>query len=57
MFATAEHVWDSEVDAREFLHTPHPLLNSQTPLDVSMTELGARRVEELLWKLFYGLPA
>ncbi|MFC3107336.1 antitoxin Xre/MbcA/ParS toxin-binding domain-containing protein [Undibacterium arcticum] len=57
VFATAEHVWDSEVDAREFLHTPHPLLNSQTPLDVSMTELGARRVEELLWKLFYGLPA
>ncbi|NUY06104.1 antitoxin Xre/MbcA/ParS toxin-binding domain-containing protein [Paraburkholderia youngii] len=57
IFATAEYVWDSEVDAREFLNTPHPLLDGRTPLDVSMTELGARRVEELLWKLFYGIPA
>ena len=57
VFATAEHVWGSDTDAREFLHTPHPLLDRQTPLQVSMTELGARRVEELLWKLFYGLPA
>lgn len=57
IFATAEYVWDSENDAREFLYTPHPLLDNATPLNVSMTELGARRVEELLWKLFYGLPA
>jgi putative toxin-antitoxin system antitoxin component (TIGR02293 family) len=57
VFATAEYVWDSEADAREFLNTPHPLLDGRTPLDVSMTELGARRVEELLWKLFYGIPA
>jgi uncharacterized protein (DUF2384 family) len=35
----------------------HPLLDGRTPLDVAMTELGARRVEELLWKLFYGVPA
>jgi len=57
IFATAEYVWDSEADAREFLNAPHPLLDGRTPLDVSMTELGARRVEELLWKLFYGIPA
>jgi putative toxin-antitoxin system antitoxin component (TIGR02293 family) len=57
IFATTEYVWDSEADAREFLNTPHPLLDGRTPLDVSMTELGARRVEELLWKLFYGIPA
>ncbi len=57
VFATTEYVWDSEADAREFLNTPHPLLDGRTPLDVSMTELGARRVEELLWKLFYGIPA
>jgi putative toxin-antitoxin system antitoxin component (TIGR02293 family) len=54
--ATADYVWDSEPDAREFLNTSHPLLDGRTPLDVSMTELGARRVEELLWKLFYGIP-
>jgi putative toxin-antitoxin system antitoxin component (TIGR02293 family) len=57
VFATAEYVWDSEEDARDFLNVPHPLLNGRTPLDVSMSELGARRVEELLWQLYYGLPA
>jgi putative toxin-antitoxin system antitoxin component (TIGR02293 family) len=57
VFATALHVWDDEDDAREFLNTPHPLLAERSPLDVAMTELGARRVEELLWQLFYGLPA
>lgn len=57
VFATAEYVWNSPDDARAFLYTPHPLLGDATPLTVSMTELGARRVEELLWKLYYGLPA
>ena len=33
------------------------MLQDQSPLEVSMTELGARRVEELLWKLYYGLAA
>jgi uncharacterized protein (DUF2384 family) len=33
------------------------MLEGRTPLEVSLTELGARRVEELMWKLFYGLPA
>ncbi len=57
IFATTEFVWNSEADARQFLNTPHPMLQGRTPLDVSMTELGARRVEELLWKLFYGIAA
>lgn len=57
VFATTEFVWNSEGDARQFLNAPHPMLQGRTPLDVSMTELGARRVEELLWKLFYGIAA
>ena len=57
IFATTEFVWNSEADARVFLNTPHPMLQGRTPLDVSMSELGARRVEELLWKLFYGISA
>jgi putative toxin-antitoxin system antitoxin component (TIGR02293 family) len=57
VFATTEYVWNSEDDARAFLSTPHPMLQGHTPLDVSMTELGARRVEELLWKLYYGIAA
>jgi uncharacterized protein (DUF2384 family) len=31
-------------------------LKGETPLEVARTELGARRVEDLLDKLFYGLP-
>jgi putative toxin-antitoxin system antitoxin component (TIGR02293 family) len=57
VFATTNYVWNSEEDARAFLSTPHPMLQGRTPLDVSMTELGARRVEELLWKLYYGIAA
>ena len=54
VYATAQYVWNSDDDARAFLHAP---LQGRTPLDVSMSELGARRVEELLWKLYYGIAA
>lgn len=57
VFAITLHIWDDEALAREFLNTPHPLLDERSPLDVAMTEAGARRVEELLWQLFYGVPA
>jgi len=57
VYATAQYVWHSDDDARKFLHSPHPLLQDRTPLDVSLTELGARRVEELLWQLYYGIAA
>jgi putative toxin-antitoxin system antitoxin component (TIGR02293 family) len=57
IYATAQYVWNSEDEAREFLHTPHPMLQNRAPLEVSMTEIGARRVEELLWRLYYGIAA
>jgi putative toxin-antitoxin system antitoxin component (TIGR02293 family) len=57
VIATAEHVWGDPAEARRFLTTPHPELNGKTALEASYAELGARQVEELLWKLFYGLPA
>lgn len=57
VIATAEYVWDDREEARRFLTTPHPELNRQRPLDAALTELGARRVEALLWNVFYGLPA
>jgi len=56
VLAQAEHVWDDREQAREWMSKPHRELNDKTPLDVAGTELGARRVEELLDKLFYGLP-
>lgn len=57
VIATAEYVWDDDAEARRFLTIPHSQLEGQRPIDVALTELGARRVEELLWKLFYGIAA
>lgn len=57
VFATARYVWDSDEDALAFLHAPHAMLGGRAPLDVAMTELGARRIEALLWRLFYGIAA
>lgn len=57
VFATARYVWDSDEDALAFLHAPHAMLGGSAPLDVAMTELGARRIEALLWRLFYGIAA
>jgi putative toxin-antitoxin system antitoxin component (TIGR02293 family) len=57
VIATAYYVWDDKEDARRFLNSPHPNLEMKTPIETSHTELGARRIEELLWGIFHGLPA
>ena len=57
VIATAEHVWGSADDARAFLSTGHAMLGGKRPIEVALTELGARRVENLLWSLFYGVAA
>ena len=57
VIATAEYVWDSAEDAKAFLATEHAMLQGERPIEVALTELGARRVENLLWSLFYGVAA
>jgi putative toxin-antitoxin system antitoxin component (TIGR02293 family) len=57
VIATAQYVWDDEAEARRFLTISHAELGGVRPIEVALTELGARRVEELLWKLFYGVAA
>ena len=57
VIATAEHVWDSADNARAFLSTGHAMLGGKRPIEVALTELGARRVENLLWSLFHGVAA
>jgi putative toxin-antitoxin system antitoxin component (TIGR02293 family) len=57
VMAGAEFVWGDRSDARRFMITPHPALRGRTPLDAALTELGARQVEEILDKIFHGLPA
>jgi putative toxin-antitoxin system antitoxin component (TIGR02293 family) len=56
VLAHAEYVWDDREQAREWMSKPHRELHDSSPLEVARTELGARRVEDLLDKLFYGLP-
>ena len=57
VIATAEHVWDNAEDARVFLSTGHSMRGGKRPIEVALTELGARRVENLLWSLFHGVAA
>lgn len=57
VIASAEYAWNDRDNAREWLTKPHPELGRQTPLESAISELGARRVEELLDRLFYGIPA
>ena len=56
VIALAETVWTDEDQARAFLNRPHPLLDNETPLRVARSELGARRVERLLYDVEHGLP-
>ena len=57
VMAGAEFVWGDSKDARRFMTTPHPALRGRTPLDTAFSELGARQVEEILDRIFHGLPA
>ena len=54
--ALAESLWVEDDETRAFLNAPHPLLDDRAPLDVASTELGARRVEQLLHSVEQGLP-
>ncbi len=33
------------------------MLDGKRPIEVALTELGARRVANLLWSLFHGVAA
>lgn len=58
VIATALYVWDNdEEQLRVFFLFPHSEFNDKTPLDICRTELGARQVEEILWKIFYGISS
>jgi putative toxin-antitoxin system antitoxin component (TIGR02293 family) len=46
-----------EGQARRWLTTPQPALSGATPLDVAITDLGAREVEALIGRLEHGIPS
>jgi len=56
VIASAEVVWNDRRAAKDWLLTPHPELNGKRPLDAALSELGARQVEELLDRIYYGIP-
>jgi putative toxin-antitoxin system antitoxin component (TIGR02293 family) len=55
VYAIARQVWDSAEDADVFMAAPHALLGGKPPIEVATTEAGARQVEEILRKLYWGL--
>jgi putative toxin-antitoxin system antitoxin component (TIGR02293 family) len=54
--ALAQEVWGEEKDAREFLTAPHPMLEGDTPAEHTVTDLGAREVEDILYAIAFGNP-
>jgi putative toxin-antitoxin system antitoxin component (TIGR02293 family) len=52
----AEYVLESADEAHDFLFTPHQLLEGEAPMTLARTDVGTRRVEDILWKLEHGLP-
>ena len=57
VIATAEYCLNNKAIAREFLTSPHWNFHGKMPIEVALTELGARQVEELLFGMAFGLPA
>lgn len=56
VFAMARAVWRDDEKARRFLLTSHSELEGHTPIEVALTEVGARRVEAVLERGMHGLP-
>ena len=54
--ALVRGVWKDDDQAQRFLWTEHPELRGRKPIEVALTELGAREVEEVLQRGLHGLP-
>jgi len=57
VIATADFYLEDRAATREFLTSPHWKFAGKTPIETSLSELGARQVEELLSSIAFGLPA
>ncbi len=55
VWTDAVRVWKSEVEARDFLHRQHPLLEGKRPVDLALqSEIGAQLVRNVLGRLEHG---
>lgn len=57
LMTLAEYAIKDREQACAWLKSPHSELDDRTPLDVARTEVGGRWAEEVLFRLFFGLPA
>jgi putative toxin-antitoxin system antitoxin component (TIGR02293 family) len=55
LFAQAEEVFEGETNARQWLSFPQYGLGGAIPLDYARTEVGAREVEKLLFRIEYSV--
>ncbi len=55
LFVHARRALGTEAEARAFMTTPHQQLDERSPVDAARTDLGARRTEQILNALEYGL--
>jgi putative toxin-antitoxin system antitoxin component (TIGR02293 family) len=55
LFVHARRALGTEAEARLFMMEPHPELDQRSPVDAARTDLGARRAEQILNALEYGL--
>ena len=53
----ASYILGNKENAIIFLTKRHSLLDRRKPYEAALSEIGARRVEDILWKIFYGIPA
>lgn len=56
VIALAELMWDDREQAQRFLALPHPELGGRAPIDMALTDLGARQVEDVVLRTLHGLP-
>lgn len=57
LYALARSAFADDDDARRFLTEPHPELDGRVPVEVALTEIGGREVEDIIERGLHGLPA
>lgn len=56
IFKAAVDFYEDEGAAARWLKSPAMAFNHETPLDYADTEVGAREVEALIWRVANGVP-
>lgn len=55
IYKLAEEVLETQTAANHWLHRPQTGLNERIPLELMRTEVGTKEVEELLYRIEYGI--